>query len=436
MRHVPFFYGWVIVGGAALNAGFVLGSAQFALSTFLIPMESDLGWSRTTLFGALSIRYLLAGLLGPLTGPWGDGEVAPRFVIPVGVAVLSFSLGAVKWIEDPFIFVLVYGVLGAIGTALTNLTMWEAVVLKWFVKKRTRALVVGSVGEASGPMIFPILVTFLIAWVGWRDAWLYYGLITAIVLMPAALLVRTRPDHLGQAFDGDPVIPHYRTDPLRATPSEQIPTTQSSDQLEPDSSLTRAQAFQTCSFWLLAGSFTLSGIVVTGFQSQWVPYFRDEGFLPVIAASAISVYGLFNILSRVLWGILAARFSLRALMATHATAAAIGVVTLLTLVEGRVSLFVWAAYQGLVLGSFFSLHTFISAEYFGRVHIGSIRGIWQFPTAISRAAGPLLIGALREIRGSYALAFWGVAIGWVLMGAIATASKKPNQRSSSPDISD
>ena len=53
---VPFFYGWVVVLGAALNGSFVLGSAQFALGAFLVPMEEDLGWSNSVLFGALAIR--------------------------------------------------------------------------------------------------------------------------------------------------------------------------------------------------------------------------------------------------------------------------------------------------------------------------------------------------------------------------------------------
>ena len=200
----PFFYGWFLAIGGAVSASFLLGSNQFALGVFLVPMEDDLGWTRSVFFGALSVRYLLAGLLGPLIGPLGDSVRAPRFLLPLGVILLGGSLAAVRWVEHPALFFLIYGVVGAIGSALLHLHVWEAIILKWFSRKRTRALVIANIGEASGPMVFPIAITGLIALFGWRDAWLWYGVITVAVLMPIALLVRTRPEQLGQTLDGLP----------------------------------------------------------------------------------------------------------------------------------------------------------------------------------------------------------------------------------------
>ena len=118
----------------------------------------------------------------------------------------------------------------------------------------------------------------------------------------------------------------------------------------------------TQGFWMLLLIFTLSGIVITGFQSQWIPHFRDIGISATLAATAVSVYGLLNITSRVLWGILVPRFPIRRLMVAHAIAAGGGVAFLVFVVNGPITLFIWAVYQGLMLGVFFSLHTIISAE--------------------------------------------------------------------------
>ncbi|SVB71661.1 uncharacterized protein METZ01_LOCUS224515, partial [marine metagenome] len=63
---LPLFYGWIIVGAGAISGAFNLGSAGFATSTFLAVMQSDLGWSQTVIFGALAVRQLLGGLLGPV----------------------------------------------------------------------------------------------------------------------------------------------------------------------------------------------------------------------------------------------------------------------------------------------------------------------------------------------------------------------------------
>ncbi len=412
MRRPRFFYGWVIAVSAAVSAAFVLGSAQFALSAFLVPMQDELGWSRTAIFGALAVRYLVAGVLAPVIGPLSDQVRAPRVWFPIAAVLLGGSLAAVPLVDHPLWFLFWYGGVGAVGAAVLTLNMWEAVLLKWFSRRRTRALVIGAVGEASGPTVFPLLVTGLIAGAGWRGAWVWYGALTLAVLVPLTLLLRTRPAQVGQHLDGDPAPPPVPAAPaLGAGPRAE--------------SLTRREAMGHWSFWALAATFTLSGIAITGFQAQWIPYLRDEGFSAAVAASAISVYGLSNIASRLLWGALVARFPLRALMAVHAVLAFGGIVALLTAVTLVPALFGWAAYQGLVLGSFFSLHTFITADYFGRAHIGAIRGAMVMPAALARALGPVALSVLRDARGSYLAAF-GLVLGvWAAKFALTLSARRP-----------
>jgi OFA family oxalate/formate antiporter-like MFS transporter len=416
---LPFYYGWFVALGGAVNASFVLGSAQFALSTFLVPMEEELGWSRNIFFGALSMRFLLAGMLGPVIGPLADRVRAPRYMMPIGVLLLGGSLSAVRWVDSPFMFFFLYGFVGAIASAILHLTMWEAIILKWFSRKRTRALVIGGIGEGSGPLFFPLLVTVFIAWFGWRDAWLWYGVVTTAILLPIALALRTRPDQVGQFLDGAPG-PDATT--VVATAAGQ---NQARAPIHGDESFTRQEAMRTQGFWMLLLIFTLSGIVITGFQSHWIPHFRDIGISATLAATAVAVYGLLNITSRVLWGILVPRFPIRRLMIAHSFAAGAGVAFLVFVVDGPVTLFIWAVYQGLVLGVFFSLHTMICAEFFGRAHIGAVRGAMLPSTSLSRAGGPLLLSALRDARGSYDAAFVLVLGGWGVMAALTFLSRKP-----------
>ena len=53
---------------AGIGGIFTLGTGLWSISVFVIPMENDLGWSRTTIFGALTVRALVAGALAPLVG--------------------------------------------------------------------------------------------------------------------------------------------------------------------------------------------------------------------------------------------------------------------------------------------------------------------------------------------------------------------------------
>ena len=406
--------------GGAVNSSFVLGSAQFALSTFLVPMERELDWSRSIFFGALSTRFLIAGILSPVIGPLADRVRAPRLMLPAGVLVLGGSISAVKWIDDPVLFFAVYGIAGGAGTAVLQLTTWEALVLKWFSRKRTRALVVASIGEASGPMVFPMLITAFIALFGWRDAWLWYGVLATVVLMPFALAVRTRPEQVGQRLDGGDA-------PVRA--EARAPRASALA----EASFTRSEALHTHSFWILAAVFTVTGVAITGYQAQWIPHFRDVGFSASVAAGAVAVYGASNIASRVIWGAMTVRFEIRTLLGAHATAAAAGVAMLLFFVDSTPMLFVWAVYQGLVLGSFFPLHTLIMAEYFGRSHIGAIRGSMLPISSVARGGGALSLGALRDWRGSYDLAFAVVLVAWATIGSLLVISRRPRQRRESDE---
>ena len=114
-------------------------------------------------------------------------------------------------------------------------------------------------------------------------------------------------------------------------------------------------------------------------------------------------------------------------MITHAVAAFVGVAFMVFVVHDTLTVFILAAYQGLVLGSFFSLHTMLSAEYFGRAHIGSMRGSMMPAASLSRAGGPLLLGALRDWRGTYDLAFVLVLGGWAAIASMLFLSRKPRR---------
>jgi MFS family permease len=88
-------------------------------------------------------------------------------------------------------------------------------------------------------------------------------------------------------------------------------------------------------------------------------------------------------------------------------------------------LFAWSVFQGLNLASYFALQSVISANYFGRDHIGGIRGV-MFPFANGmRAASPLFLGATHDWLGSYRIPFTIIIFAWISTGLMMTALKKP-----------
>ena len=84
VRHLPFFYGWIILF-CACCAGFSRqGGAVATLSIFVEPMTRDFGWSRTALSGAVSLGGVLAALSSPTLGRMLDRSGA-RLVLCLAV---------------------------------------------------------------------------------------------------------------------------------------------------------------------------------------------------------------------------------------------------------------------------------------------------------------------------------------------------------------
>ena len=62
------FYGWWIVGAAIVLQALPAGLLQQAYGSYVVLLEREFGWSRTTLSGAFSAVRMEEGLLGPLQG--------------------------------------------------------------------------------------------------------------------------------------------------------------------------------------------------------------------------------------------------------------------------------------------------------------------------------------------------------------------------------
>jgi MFS family permease len=150
---------------------------------------------------------------------------------------------------------MVYGVLGALGVAAQGSGMWQTLSIKWFIRKRALALSWSNAGAASGPLIFPLFLTFLIGNMGWRDAWLWLGITTLIIVLPLSLMARTNPEAMDMLPDGNTPHPH---------PPPTISSTSPDPSIEEEYSFTRGEALRSRSFWILTLALALAVVGITG----------------------------------------------------------------------------------------------------------------------------------------------------------------------------
>lgn len=401
---------------AATGGVFTLGTGLWSMGAFVIPMEEDLGWNRTTLFAGLTIRALAAGAMAPFIGPVFDTRNGPRRLTIASAVILAVSLIGMRWVDEVWQYYILFGGVGALANVTSGIVLIESVVPKWFIRQRGRAVAMASMGGVLGP-IFPLAIQWAITEVGWRDAWVAMGLVSVVLLLPLAFLVRTQPEDMGLLPDGDTEASPQSSARLRRV-------------AQPEPDLTRGQAMRTGTFWILVLTFSLTGLGVQGFISNWLPYFQDIGFSATTGALALTVFGIFVLPARFGWGYLADVFSVRHLLLVQHILT--GLMVLLLLNIGNYALLMtFAVLMGLAYGGYVPLQRLIYPIYYGRAHLGAIRGIMRPALTTASAAGPLVIAGVYDIEGSYELAFVFVMFVWFAAGLMFLLARPPRRQPSS-----
>jgi sugar phosphate permease len=401
------FHGWYLVGGALIFGAFMTGAGTWAFSLFVKPMTEELGWSRSAFFGALTVRSIISGLVAPLVGPIQDTRRGPRRLMFLTVIGMGLGLSAMYWVESLIAFYLLFGIVGTLMTVGGADMLINAVLPKWFIRKRATALTVASAGQGAGPLFFPVLVSAAIDGWGWRTAWVAVGGAAVLLLLPLAFTVRTRPEDLGLHPDGD--TEETSVDTRRRVPTER--------------SFTRREAMREPSMWLINLSGALFVMGVTGLQTNWLLFFQDQGFASTTAALSASAFGIGSFSSRFIWGLLAYRYAVRALMAAATSITAVTVLFLFQ-VDSVFTMMLVAVLNGLALGGNFVMRPLIVANYFGRDHLGAIAGVMRPLQIAGAATGPLAVAGLFDLTGDWGTAFGAVIAIWA-GSALSIALARP-----------
>ena len=415
----PFYYGWVIVAIAFLGAGISPGVALWGASVFVLPMTEEFGWSRASFFAAFTVRAAVSGIMAPVVGPVFDTRHGARIMAVTSAVVLTGSMALLRYTDSLWEFILLFGVAGAIADLGSGFMVSGAIVPKWFVAKRGRALGIATAGVGLGATVFPGSVSALVEGVGWRDAWLYLGIVTGSISLVLAMFVRARPEDMGLLPDGAAALSHDAPT-AKAGPAHPREAVQ-------EVSLTRSEALRTRSFWMLLATFAFAGFGIMGLQSNWLPFLLEQDFTGGQASLGILFYGVVSGVSRPVWGILAERVQPRYLLSGSMIVTAFSVLVFLTI--GSLGLLIgYMIVAGVSMGGFLILQSLLTANYFGRAHLGAVTTMMRPAAMVTGALSPLLIGALYDLRGGYTLALLVAGAAWLLAGVFALAARPPAAR--------
>jgi MFS family permease len=365
----PAYPGWKVV-----LAGFfgVMGSfaviVPYTFGLFLKPLSQEFGWHRGAISAGFSIAALMIAIGSPWLGLLLDRYNPKRIVLPC-IVVFSLSYASLAWLTSSILrFYGTFFLIGLVGNGTAYLGYSRA-ISSWFRKRRGFALSVMLAGGGCGAMILPILTQSVLSRDGWRVAYVTLAVISFVAGFPlAALFLRERPSADAK---------HRK-----------------------QSSASAGSALRSLTFWILAVTVCLYAMSLNGALAHLAAILTDRGVAGSGAAYCVAVIGATSVIGRLLTGLFLDRFfgprvSQLMLLMTVAGIALLSVASSLT--AGLVA----SGLIGFSMGSEGDITPYLLSRYFGLERFSTLYGLTWTAYASGAAIGPILVGRVFDVLGSY-----------------------------------
>ncbi len=376
---IPFHYSWVVLAASMVGMAMTIPGQTVGVSVFLDPIIQDLGVTRS----AVSAVYMVGTVIGSLTLPFVGKAIdrhGPRrsvILIAIAFALACVFMGLVSGLLTLLIgFTLIRGLgQGALGLVSVH------TINIWFVRRRGLAVGIAGIGFAVATSFIPGVIEALINSFDWRWTYAILGAVVLVVVVPVGGgFFRFRPEEYG-------LLPDSHRPPSREQPKEVH--------------YELAQARRTLTLWLyVTGGFLVSAIG-TGLIFHHYSIMAENGITRTGATVMFVSYGLVAAAANLLTGFLIDRMPPRFLM-SGSLLAMVAAMLVAPGIGTEAAVIGYGAVLGAMQGMSQAVQSTVYAHYFGRLHIGAIKGFSSTITIAGTAAGPLLLALGFEASGSYA----------------------------------
>lgn len=375
------FYGWFMLPIAVI-AQICTGPGQsYGLTHFYSSFETEISLSNSQITGAYMCGTLLGcvplAFVGGLIDRRGIRRTMAQVVVLLGIACFFASQ-----ITGLFSLFLAFLFLRMLGQA--SLSLCAANILPmWFRQKLGIATGIKNQAFPLSLLIVPQFIQFIILEVGWRNAFMTLGVLVWVILLPIlATVFKNSPEENGEHQDGD------------------LPQTADESEALSELSLTLEEARKERSYWILLTLNGIWGMVSTAIIFCAVPLIKNKGFEANVVNHMFTTFAFSSAVALFLGGILVNRIPLHFMMSVALGAMTVGTIFVLV-ADSEMHIIGYALAFGGGQGLLSTLNAVIWVRYFGRDHLGSIRGrSWRAAVAGS-ALGPFVMGVAKDWYGTY-----------------------------------
>ena len=270
---------------------------------------------------------------------------------------------------------------------------------RYFDSGRGKAISIAMLGHPIGEAIFPLITVTLLAFLGWRDVWLIYAAIGAVLFLPIVLwLLRGHGER--------------HRDYLARLAAPAAATREAGRQW------TQGEVLRDVRFYLIQLAMMVPAFAFTGLFIHQAHMAEAKGWSLAWLATCFSAYAATSIVSSLTMGPLIDRIGATRI-APWALLPVVISMLVLALFSHPAATMVFMAGLGLCMGMVFTSFTAIWAELYGVRHLGAIRSLVMAIMVLVSAIAPAIMGWLFDAGvtvETLALLFaaWAFA-GWLLL---------------------
>ena len=369
------FYGWVILCVAVVMQILTAPGQTVGVSEFKGIYAERLELTDRSIALYYCIGTALGSFALPLFGYLID-RIGCRMTLMIVASLFGVTCFLSGRVANSIELLLAFTFLRMLGQGALSLVASTLVSL-WFKRRLALAYSFMSIGSGLGMMFVPYIFKPLFLNLEFVFAFQLISLAIFALIPLGYFLIVDRPQDIGVGQDGDPIA------------EDALDELKSENSLGPERNeddFTFQEALMTRSFWIVTVAQSAWALIGTG-----LVFNRKEIFETLNASeflTDLAVPGLFGavIVGQLVTGLLARRFSHAQLM----TAGSLGMAGACAFILFQTPL---SAFRGFILfgfaqGIFVIMGQSIWADFYGRSHIGKIKGlVWMLVVMASSLGG-------------------------------------------------
>ena len=397
------FYGWRVLAAASALGFVAFGVVIPGFLALSVPIRAELGLSSAQAAFVVGAAWGVGDIVS-LGAGWLSDRYGARRLILAGGLLCGAGFAAMGLADSLAGIVLTYTVVASAGRGLGVFPTLMTAVNQWFERRKALALTVVNTAVTSGAAALLPAMSFAETIVGWRTAAFICGGLVCALTLPAAAVIRSRPEDLGlQPYGASATTGAVRPGGARAAPAPA--SASASGDGSPPAGPPRVrdyrvgEALRTLAFAGLAVGAVLRTVTSDVLVINQIPILIWKGVAEERTAFYLSLTYSATIPARFVMGLAASWAPPRWLLAGGMLAVSAGTAGALALGGDGVA---WLLIMGSALGQGVNAVAWITVgEYFGRRSFGTLVGVMTVFYGISGLAIPALAGAAFDRTGSF-----------------------------------